>query len=81
MVVFTRDPTETALLAKRIRDLSTAGDEIVDPIDIIKRRLVQEQFNNGETSVLLVTSGLDICVKREMQYLYLNKNSIVTLNT
>ena len=73
------DPTETALLANRIRDLSTACDEIVDPMDIIKRRLVQEQFNNGETSVLLVTSGLDIYVKLEMQYLYLNNNSIVTL--
>ena len=70
MVVFTRDPTETALLANRICDLSTACDEIVDQMDIIKRILVQEQFNNVETSVVLVTSGLDIHVKSEMQYLY-----------
>ena len=38
-------------------------------------------FWNSETSVLLVTSRLDICVKREIQYLYLNNKSIDTLNT
>ena len=79
--MFARDLTEIALLRNKIRELRIPCDEIGNRMDISKRKLVLEQFNKGMTSVLLVTSGTEICTKRDIQYLYLNNNSIDTLNT
>ena len=55
-------------------------DMIDENMDTNKSRLISNKFNTGKF-VFVITSGLNDYISREIQYLYLNNNSIDTITT
>ena len=54
---------------------------IGEKIDANKRRMIMDKFNNGDFDLILLTSGMNDYISREIKYLYLNNNSIDTITT
>ena len=79
--MYTSNEAESITLASRIGSKDITCDVISETIDANKRRIIVDKYNNGDVDLLLLTSGMNDYISREIKYLYLNNNSIDTITT